>query len=234
MPTERKTKSSTPLRAAPALADCGEVDVVLENDRQVEPLAQLVGERQTVQPWHVLGEADDAVRALDDPGHSRQDGVDQAPLEPRLLDKAGAELLDRPERCGSAALGELDVLPGTNAAAEVADRPAQEAGAEVEAEHERSLGDGLEVHGAVGTGPRALRKPHARPVLDKRLERQRHRGLRDPRTARDLGPRDWRSGPDRLEHRALVQVLEKGRMARVCSLTMVNNPNQACGKRPGA
>ena len=49
--------------SAPAFADRCEVDVVLEHDRQVEPLAQLLGEAHALEAGDVLGEADDAVRA---------------------------------------------------------------------------------------------------------------------------------------------------------------------------
>ena len=48
---------------------------------------------------------------------------------------------------------ELDVLPRTDLAAQVADRAAQEARAQVEPEHEPRLGHGLEEDGAVGRPP---------------------------------------------------------------------------------
>src|SRR5207342_3543419 len=117
----------------------------LEHDRQVESLAQLLGEPHALEARYVLGEANDAVRALDDAGHTGQHAVDQSPLETRGLDQPGAQLLDRLERGRRAAVDELDVLPGPHPAAEIADRPAQEARAEVEAEHERRLEDRLEV-----------------------------------------------------------------------------------------
>ena len=49
------------------------------------------------------------------------------------------------------------------------------------------------------------------PGLEERLQRERDRRLRDAGAARDLGPRDGRSVADRLEHGALVQVLQQRR-----------------------
>ena len=121
------------------------------------------------------------------------------------------ELGDRADHVGPVRTPELDVVAGTDCTLEVAERPAEEAGAEVEAEDERRLRHRLEVDGAVArpVGIR-LRLAHEL-VLEQGLEGDRDRRLRDPGSARDLGARDRRTGPDRLEDGLLVQVLEQGR-----------------------
>ena len=206
------------------------------DDRQVEPLAQLVGERHALEPGDVLGEADDAVRALDDPGHADHDAVDQAPLEARRLDERRRRAPRSPPSAAAAPpLGELDVLARANAAAEVADRPAQEAGAEVEAEHERRLGNRLEEHGAVARALRPVAQPRARgPTSTSDCSASETVGFEMP-ARREISAREI-GAPARIVSSTVrsFRCLRRGGVARVCSLTMVNNPNQACGKRPDA
>jgi hypothetical protein len=112
------------------------------------------------------------------------------------------------DRGGSVDGAELDVLPRTDPARHVADRAPQEAGAQVHAQHEGGLRNGLEVDGAVVRTARSVGGLAHEAAPDERLERERHRRLGDARPARDLGARDRGRRPDRLEHRALVQLLE--------------------------
>jgi hypothetical protein len=100
-------------------------------------------------------------------------------------------------------------LARADLAGQVAERAADEARAEVEPEHDRGLRDGLEVDRAVTRAVRSLRCLADEIGLEKRLEGERDRRLRDPRTPGDLGPRDRSSGADRVEHRALVEVTEQ-------------------------
>ena len=106
---------------------------------------------------------------------------------------------------------------------EVADGAAQEARAEVEAEHERGLRHGFEVDRAVA---RALRRRAGlahEPGIEERLQRQRHGRLRDFGTPRDLRPRDGRAEAYRLEDGALVEPPEKRRNGAIGHL--VNDSN---------
>src|SRR5581483_6902274 len=76
--------------------------------------------------------------------------------------------------------------------------------------------------GAVrGAAARRLDLTHEARV-EERLERERHRRLRDPCTARDLGAGDRRRGANRLEDRALVQVLQERRKG--CFRHLVRKP----------
>ena len=102
-------------------------------------------------------------------------------------------------------------LGAPDSAVEVADRASQEAGAEVEAEDQRRLGDRLEVDRAVAGPLRPVLGLADEAGLHERLQRERDRRLRDAGAAGDLGAGDRRPGADRLEDGALVQVLEKGR-----------------------
>ena len=139
--------------------------------------------------------------------------------------------LDRGERRLALRAGELDVLPDADVAGEVADCAAGEARAEVEAEHERGVGDGLEEDGAEARAVRVVLGLAHEPGLEQRLQRERDGRLRDPDAARDLGARDRRLGAQGLEHGALVQVLEQRRSCAGSGVSrhLVRNPN---GKRP--
>ena len=136
--------------AAPALPERGEVDVVLERDGQAQPLLELGVEWPILEPRHVLGEVDPPGVGLDDTGDPDHDAVDQLLRELRGLHERGAERGDRLDRRLGVGRGQLDVLACANLAGEIAGGPAQEVRAEVEAEHERRVGGGLEVDGAVG------------------------------------------------------------------------------------
>ncbi len=74
---------------------------------------------------------------------------------------------------------ELDVLARPHLAAEVADRAAEEASAEIEAEDERSFRNEVEEDGAVGWPPRVRLGLLHEPRLEERLQRERDRRLGD-------------------------------------------------------
>ena len=201
-----------PRHAAPALADRGEVDVVLD----ASPAARAASRRSLAQsrpsrPGTLVASVSRPVSASTTPG---------TPTTAPSIRSAGSPLASasetrRPAIASIARLGvgavELDVLPRADLAAQVADRAAQEARAEVEAEHEPRLGHDLEEGGAVGRPARVGRGLAHEAGVEQRLERERDGRLRDPRPARDLGARDRRAGADRVEHGALVQVLQERR-----------------------
>jgi len=120
-------------------------------------------------------------------------------------------------------LAELDVLSCPDIPGEVTDGAAQEARAEVEAEHERGLRHGFEVDGAVA---RALRRRAGladEPGIEERLQRQRDGRLRDSGTPGDLRPRDGRAEAYRLEDSALVESPEKWRNGAIGHLVSDSN-----------
>ena len=211
VPTERKTKSSTPRRdAAPLLAARGEVDVVVERDRQAEPLDEVGPEVAALEAGDVRRHAQAPGRVVDDGGDADDGAVEQ--VRPAVRTRPTSDV--RSFAIASSAdsdldVAELDVLAGPDRAGQVADRPAQEARAEVEAEHERRVGHRLEEDRAV---PRAARLGVGladEAGLEQRLEREGDGRLGDPRPPRDLRARDRRRAADRLEDGALVQVLEE-------------------------
>ena len=87
---------------------------------------------------------------------------------------------------------------GRERAAQVADRAAQEARADVDAEDERGVVDRLEEERAVARAAGIVLAWRTSPRRDERLQGQRDGRLGDPRAARDLGTRDRATGADRL------------------------------------
>ena len=209
VPIERKAKSSTPratpCHCSPSAARLTSLTSVTRRPRRRSrsaPNGRPRGPRRR-------RERDPA--ALRRRPRDADDGTVQVePSGPVASMSALPEPRDRVERARRRA-AELDVLPGADVAAQVADRAAEEARAEVEPEHERRLGNRLEEDRAVVRAVRLARRLAHEPRADQRLERERHRRLRDSRAPRDLGSRDRRPGADRLEHRALVHVLEERR-----------------------
>src|SRR5262249_22467953 len=120
---------------------------------------------------------------------------------------------------------QLDILAGANLAGEITDRAADEARTEVEPEHDRCLRHGLEVDGAVAGAVRSLGRLADELGLEERLERERDRRLRDARAPGDLGSRDRRSGANRVQHRALVEVPEQGGGSAPAGRHLVNDLN---------
>ena len=196
---ERKTKSSTP-RATPC--HCSPSAARLTSFSSVtgrlEASLELGAERRRPRGRATLVAS--AIRAgvgVDDARDADDDAVEQLAVE---AGRASTSESRSSAIASSDALGvgavDLDVLARAHVAAQVADRAAQEPGAEVEAEHERRLRDRLEEDGAVARAVRLARRLADEPGLEQRLQRERHGRLRDAGPARDLGARDRR--PDRI------------------------------------
>ena len=195
----------------PVLAERGEVDVVLERDGEAEAVLEVAAERDALEPRDARRQRDPAPLGIDDAGDADDGAVHERAVEARRGHEARAQVGDLVEDARSVAAADLDVEPRPHVAAEVADRAAEEPAADVEPEHERRLGDGLEEDGAVPRPVRLARRLADEAGVEQRLERERHRRLRDAGAPRDLGAGDGRTRADRLEHRPLVQVLEERR-----------------------
>ena len=193
----------------PLLAEGRQVDVVLERHRQAERLFELGAEGAAFQSRHVLGQVHDAAVRI---GHARDaddDAVDELRVELRRREQRRAQPLAGLDRLGGVGDLQLDVLPRADDAVQIAERAAHEAGAEVEAQHERRLRHRLEVNRAVAGSVGATLGLAHEPAIDERLQRQGDGRLRDPRPPRDLRARDRRAGADRLEHLSLVDLLQQ-------------------------
>src|SRR5207253_450058 len=92
--------------------------------------------------------------------------------------------------------------------------------AEVEPEDVGGFRHGLEEHRPVARAAGGGGGLAHEPVADQRLQRQRHRGLRDAGPARDLGARDRGSRTDRLQHGPLVEVLEERGIGLLVALVL--------------
>ena len=119
--------------AEPPLAERGEIDVVLERDALAQPLFEICGVAPSVQPRNVRREPDGAGLLLDDARDADDGLVDQLVRQAGRADERVAQLDDRVERALGVDAAVLDVLAGADRAGEVAERPAQEARAEVDA-----------------------------------------------------------------------------------------------------
>ncbi len=221
--------------AAPALAERGQVDVVLHRRREPDAVGHLRRERPALEARQVGethrpgGRVDDARDADDDPVEARRQPA-------RRADEGAGESLDGVERDLGVGCAQLHVPAREGGAAEVADGPAKEAGADVEPEHERGVGDRLEEDRAVARTPGALRRLAHEARVEERPKRERDRRLRDSDAARDLGAGDRRARANGFEDAALVQVLEQRRrrplnFARIHHL--VRNPNEDRPRAPG-
>ena len=144
VPTERKTKSSTPARdAPPPLADGGEVDVVLDGDRQSR--AGRAGRRPRVapsRPGTFVASRSWPVSASTTPGTpTTAPSISSRGQPARLGERVAKARRSRRSHASASAPSSSTSWRARIVAAQVADRAAQEAGAEVEAEHERRLRD---------------------------------------------------------------------------------------------
>ena len=68
------------------LAERGQVDVVLERHRKAEGALELVGKRSPLEAGDVLGQAEHAGLALDDPRDADDDSVHAVGFEPGRLE----------------------------------------------------------------------------------------------------------------------------------------------------
>ena len=164
------------------------------------------------------------------------------PSSPLASTRVVSERHDRAEHLGDVGAVDLDVLPGAHITAQVAERSAQEARSEVEAEHERGLGDRLEEQRAVAAAARVVVDlADERRVRAGTAARSRRSAWRCRRAARSPRARIGALAPDRLEHRALVEVLEERRDRRSRArrspcrkeLYLAGLPGRAaCARRP--
>ena len=195
--------------ALPVLAECGKVDIVLEGHRQIEAITEGAAERDALEPRDAGREVDLPSLRVDDSGDTDDDAVDQVVGKACSLHQAEAERGDHIEHVLGVAAHHFDVLSRAGLAPQIADRAAEEARAEIEAEHERSLGHRLEEDSPVARPVRSLGRLADQTGIEQGEDRERDGRLRDPDHARDLGPRDGRRRADRLEHGPLIEVLEQ-------------------------
>ena len=203
-----------PRHTQPPLAERGQVDVVLERDREPEAGFELGLEGPPLEPGHVGGELERPVRGARHSGHADDDAVDQLAGQVRRRHESVAKLGHRRERALRVGALELDVMARADRPAEVADRTAQKPRAEIEAEDERRLRNRLEVDGAVARPARSIGALSHEPGLHQRAERERDGRLRDPRAPRDLCARNGSQVAHELEHGLFVEALEERRRGR--------------------
>ena len=166
---------------SPAFAERGQVDVVLERDRQAEPVRKLSSEVTVLQTGDVHRELDR--RPLHGARHSEHRGVDEPLLDAARVEQRCRQLLDRVERGRGGGLRELEVVPRAQFPAHVAHRAADEARAEVEAQNERRLRRRLVEPCPVARPVASVLRLAHEPGLEERLERERDRRLRNAHAA---------------------------------------------------
>ena len=219
--------------ALPFLAERGEVDVVHERHVEAEAPRELVAECDALE-LEEMRQVEPSF-GIDDTGHADDDATDPLAAGIGGLDQRRGDRLDRGDRGLGARAGELDVLAHADRAGEVADRAAGKARAQVEAEHEGGVGNGLEEHGAEARAVGAMLGFAHEARFEQRLQRERDRRFRDPGAARDLGPRDRRVRSHGLEHGAQVEPLEQRRSCTSSRIArhLVANPNGKCRLHAG-
>src|SRR4051794_28883482 len=221
--------------AAPVLADGRQVDVVVDRHRHTQGLLERGPDPHPLQPRDVPREPDRSGRFLDHARHPSDDAVERMGRQAAGDEQPVAQVTDAVEHRPHAGAGHLDVLARADGAAQVADGRAQEAGAEVQAEHERRLVDRLEERRAVLGADRRVDRLAHEPGFEQRAERDRDGRLRDPRAPRDLRAGDRRAGADRLEHGALVEVAQHRRRGW-CAHAQILSPvsaSKTCGSWSG-
>ena len=222
------TKSSTP-RATPCHCSPSAARLMSFSSVTVEPepLAQLARRGRALErrKW---------VRV--EPARPASTTPGTPTTAPSIRSRDGPGRLDRATRCTAAiaASAESASAPASSTSWRARTSPARsqtaprsEPRAEVEPEHERGVGDRLEEDGAEARAGRIVLGLAHEARRDERLQRERDGRLRDPDAPRDLGARDRRVGAHRLEHGALVQVLEqrRSRAGRRLGVIWSRNPN---------
>ena len=238
VPIERKRKSSTP-RATPCHCSPRAARLTSFSSQTGRPRrsSSSRAERRALEAGDARRERDARCSGRRRRGRRRRRRRARSSRRPGRVDQRVAQLDDRVEHALRVVAVDLDVEARANVAAEVADRAAQEPAADVETEHERGLGNGLEEDRAVARAVRSRSRLADEAGVDERLERERDGRLRDAGAPRDLGAGDRRPGADRLEHGALVQVLEERRErgGRERSRRHLGwNPNRSAAIEPGA
>ena len=170
----------------PLLAECGEVDVVLERHREVECCLELVAEASTLETGDVLGHlqrpvgGDDARHA--DDTLSTSEGSSAAASSSDARRRAIASVAPSASALASSTSWRARMAPPRSQTAPRTKRAPRSSPSTSAASV-----TGFEVDGAVAGAVRpALGLAHEAGV-EQGLERKGDRRLRDPRAARDLG-----------------------------------------------
>ena len=228
VPTDRKTKSSTP-RATPC--HCSPSAARLMSFSSVTGRSRAsCSSSANLRPSRsgdVLGKAEHArSRARRPPGRRRRRRR-RARRRGRRSRAASRGAARSPRRAPAAS-----ATPSSTSCrartwpTQVADRPAHEARAQVEPEHERRLRNRLEVDGAVARPVRPRARLAHEPRVEQRLQRERDGRLRDARPgarsrrARSARRRGWSRAPSRSFRR-----LSRRRTGASLLVTIVNKPN---------
>jgi hypothetical protein len=220
----------TPRDTGPPLADGREIDVVVERDGCFQPFADFGGVRATFEACDVrLRQAERFGQRLDDTGNAEHDAVDALDRQGRAVDQRAVQCRNRIERAVGVGATKLDVLARADAAGEVGDGAAQKARAQVQAEHECSVGNWFEEHGAVAGAVGTVHGLADEPRVLECPQRERNGRLRDADTPRDLRPRDRCARPDRLQDGALIHVLQQWRRG-ACQIHPVKKINSITPK----
>ena len=225
VPTERKTKSATP-RATPC--HCSPSAARLMSFSSVTGKSSAAWssspKRRPSRPA-TFSVTCSVPSAATTPGTPTTTTVHQRGVEGSRVQQGRAQAGDRVRRSLGVRAGQLEILARADRALEIAERATDEACAEVEPEHQRSLGHGLEVDGSVAGAVRPARGFAHEPGVEQGTQREGDRRLGDPRAARDLGARDRCAFADRLEHGPLVQRPEQRRRRSAGSGHLVKDIN---------
>ena len=199
--------------APPALADGGQVHIVLEADVRAELELQRLDEPLAPPARQVVGERDLPARGLEHAGapHDREGHL--APADPGFRCEPVRDVADLPDQGVGAARSRRLVAAGEDVTGDIGDRGAQVAPADVDAHDPPRARVQL-----VQDGRRALAAGGAPGLADQarpgeRLERLRDRGLRQAAIAGELGSGDRPELADELEERALVDRPQEARRA---------------------
>ena len=215
VPTERKTKSSTPRatpsQRSPSAARLMSFSSVIGSPRRASSSAS---KGRPSSPGTLAASWSVPSAEPVTPGTPTTTPSISSPGRSGRRDESVAKLGHRRESALRVGALELDVLARADRPAEVADRTAQKPRAEIEAEDERRLRNRLEVDGAVARPARSIGALSHEPGLHQRAERERDGRLRDPGAPRDLCARNGSQVAHELEHGLLVEALEERRRGR--------------------
>jgi len=165
---EEKAEVRNPARRAVVqLGEGGEVDVVLDSNRDAELLLELRAQVDVFEPRKV-GRRDPAVAWRDDRRDPYHRAGDQLWGEPARLQQRSDDAAEGPDPLVRRA-GDRHVLPCSQVAGQVTDRDAEEARSEIDAEHERGLGVRLVIDGAVVRPVGVVRGLAHEAVVEERL-----------------------------------------------------------------
>ena len=145
-------------------------------------------------------------------GHAEDEEVDALGGELRGGRSVGVERGDRPDDSVGVRAAELDVLAVPDLSREIARRTRRNRAPRSSPSTNGRVRDRLEEDRPVARAAVALELGLTHEAgVQQGLERQGDGRLRDACSAGDLGPRDGRPEPDRLQHGSLVEILEQRR-----------------------